>query len=67
MPGWRRDGGAEGRGLLGPGEELVEPTSGKPVSLDAVRRIPLTLTMPDAQSFTILLDHAAEKFRIDSA
>ncbi len=45
---------AESRGLLGPGKELVEPTSGNTgIALAfacAVRGIPLTLTMPDTMS-----------------
>src|SRR5260370_6268498 len=44
---------AERRGLLGPGKELVEPTSCNLVALAfvaAARNIPLTLTMPDTMS-----------------
>src|SRR6202790_4665271 len=45
---------AEKRGLLGPGKELVEPTSGNtgiPLGFVATaRNIPLTLTMPETMS-----------------
>jgi cysteine synthase len=45
---------AEKRGLLGPGREIVEPTSGNTgialAFVCAARRIPLTLTMPETMS-----------------
>src|ERR1700749_785655 len=45
---------AERRGLLGPGKELVEPTSGNtgiaPAFVAAARNIPLTLTRPEPMS-----------------
>ena len=45
---------AEGRGLLGPGKEIIEATSGNTgialAFVAAARKIPITLTMPETMS-----------------
>ena len=45
---------AESRGLLGPGKEIIEPTSGNTgialAFVAAARKIPITLTMPETMS-----------------
>ncbi len=58
---------AERRELLGPGKELVEPTSGNTgialAFVAAARNIPLTLTMPETMSVErrkLLLAHGAK-------
>lgn len=58
---------AEERGLLGPGKEIVEPTSGNTgialAFVAAARGIPITLTMPDTMSIErrkILLAYGAK-------
>jgi len=65
---------AEKRGLLGPGKELVEPTSGNTgialAFVASARNIPLTLTIPDTMSIErrkLLIAYGANLVLTDGA